>query len=220
MKTMSRDTAHFIWLGGEMPNIYQKGFNSFCFKHKTWNIRIWRNNDVEKIINESKYKHLFEKYGNKSFINKYNFIKYHILAENGGWFVDLDIEWNKSIDEMYTDTLRNRKFPDMFVPVRTQARLNAPYQKHIVQNYSNDDCLIYAREGVMWGLLDYIQKRSDGEEKPYVGEEKYEPFGPISLSQWLYDNRGDIKTVLMYENQIQNNGYYCNHLNTKGWLYG
>ena len=112
---MDRDVAHFIWIGDSMPEVYQRGFNSFCFKHKTWNIRIWRNNDVEKIINESKYKLLFEKYGNKSFINKYNFIKYHILAEHGGWFVDLDINWKKSIDELYTDTLRNRNFPAAIV---------------------------------------------------------------------------------------------------------
>lgn len=215
---MDRDVAHFIWIGDSMPEVYQRGFNSFCFKHKTWNIRIWRNNDVEKIINESKYKLLFEKYGNKSFINKYNFIKYHILAEHGGWFVDLDINWKKSIDELYTDTLRNRNFPDAIVPVRNHVRLNAPYQKHLVQNSSHDDNLIYMRKGVMWGLLDYIQKRNDGEEKPYVGEEKYEPFGPISLSQWLHDNRGNIDQLYMFENQIQNDGYYCDHLNVRGWI--
>lgn len=198
----TRTLAHFIWIGeAGMPPLYQSCLNSFVRKHPYWTVKVWLQKDVDKVVERSPYKELFNRY--TSFINRYNFVKYHILAEEGGWFVDLDIEWKLSIDQIYTDTLRERRLPQMFVPVR-QFPFSAVNQK------MNDDMLIYAEKGLLWSLIEYISQRKDIDES-----KKYEPFGPISLSRWVHETKTD--PVFLYENQIQNNGYYCNHMNGQSW---
>lgn len=184
-----------------MPDLYQKCYNTFYRKHPGWDIKLWLTQDVNRIVENSPYRDLFYKYD--SFINKYNFVKYHILAEEGGWFVDLDIEWTRSIEDIYRDFMRTARLPQMFVPVR-QFPFSAVNEK------MNDDMLIYAEKGVLWDLLKYISKRTDIDQS-----KKYEPFGPVSLSLWLH--KSDVTREYLYENQIQNNGYYCNHLNGQSW---
>ena len=198
----TRTLAHFIWIGeAGMPPLYQSCLNTFYRKHPGWTIKIWLTKDVDRIIENSPYKDLFYKYD--SFINKYNFVKYHILAQEGGWFVDLDIEWTRSIEDIYRDFMRTARLPQMFVPVR-QFPFSAVNEK------MNDDMLIYAEKGVLWDLIEYISKRTDIDQS-----KKYEPFGPVSLSLWLH--KSDVTREYLYENQIQNNGYYCNHLNGQSW---
>ncbi len=184
-----------------MPPLYQSCLNSFVKRHPYWTVKVWLQKDANEIVERSPYKELFNRH--TSFINRYNFVKYHILAEEGGWFVDLDIEWKLSIDQMYTDILRERRLPKMFVPVR-----QFPFIP--VNQKMNDDMLIYAEKGLLWSLVEYISQREDIDES-----KKYEPFGPISLSRWLHETETD--SIFLYENQIQNNGYYCNHMNGQSW---
>jgi len=195
--------AHFIWIGETgLPPFYQKCINSFYQKHPLWNIKLWTVKDADKIIQNSKYD--FFKYN--TFINRYNFIKYHILAQEGGWFVDLDITWKRSIDQIYTDKLSNRKFPDMFVPVRSHPRQK---QTNLKQN---DDMLIYARKGIFYDLLEFINNRDDVDDL-----KKYDPYGPLSLSRWVHSTTLD--TVYLYEEEIQQNGHYCSHNNNQSWIF-
>ena len=69
---------------------------------------------------------------------------------------------------------------------------------------------LYMQKGLLWNLIEYISQREDIDES-----KKYEPFGPISLSRWIH--KMEIDPVFLYENQIQNNGYYCNHMNGQSW---
>ena len=196
----TRNLAHFIWVGeAGLPTLYQNCINSFQKKHPFWRIKLWLLKDVQTIIENSKYD--FNKYD--SFINRYNFIKYHVLAQEGGWFVDLDIEWKKSIDQIYTDKIKDF-FPDLFVPVRQH-----PRQKEIILK-QNDDMLIYAKKGIFYDFLEFIDNRQDIDTTL-----KYEPYGPISLSRWLHFT--DLKRIYLFEEEIQENGYYCDHKNKKSW---
>ena len=202
----TRSLAHFIWVGdANIPTLYQKCIDSFHRKHPYWSIKFWRQKDIDGIIATSPYAENFNKY--TSFINRYNFIKYHILAEYGGWFIDMDIQWhNYSIDAIYNDKLVDRPFPNIFVPVRTHPRAK-------VNHKSNDDMLIYASKGLFFDLLKYIWDREDIDSGV-----KYEPYGPVSLSRWLHE-RQDIDRVYLYENEIQEQGFYCRHLNGQSWRY-
>ena len=138
----TKSLAHFIWIGGtKIPPLYQRCFNSFTEKHPYWEVKLWLQKDVDRVIERSPYKDLFNRY--TSFINRYNFVKYHVLAEEGGWFVDMDIEWKLNIDQIYTDILKgSEKFPQMFVPVRSLPMLP-------ITDKANDDMLIYAEKGLM-----------------------------------------------------------------------
>ena len=147
MVESNKSLAHFIWIGEEgIPYNYQKCLNSFAQLHPYWNIKIWNKNDVESIIAHSKYD--FNKY--TSFINRYNFIKYHILAQEGGWFIDLDIQWKLSLDQMIFDKVGQNSFPQLFIPVRS-----LPRQK-VVDVRSNDDMLLYTQSGLFFELLEFI----------------------------------------------------------------
>ena len=200
---MNKTLAHFIWIGNSsIPSTYMEYLNSFYKFHPNWTINIWNLKDVDSIISKSKFD--FNKY--TSFINRYNFIKYHILAEYGGWYIDLDILWKKSIDQIYTDKIKNKPFPDLFIPVRSY-----PRQKQ-VDIKTNDDMLIYSRQGLFYELLEFIDKRTDLDLS-----KKYEPYGPISLSKWVHST--DYSRVYLYESEIQQNGYYCHHIGNTGWKF-
>lgn len=199
----TKNLAHFIYIGERgLPKFYQECINTFNIKHPGWNIKLWTTEDANKILKEDGYNF----YSNDTFINRYNFVKYNILAKEGGWFVDLDIKWKRSIDEIYTDKLKSKPFPDIFIPVR-----QFPQDKR-VEYKRNDDMLLYARKGVFYDLLKFIDERED-----YDFSKRYEPYGPVSLSRWVHSTK--LKRVYLFEKEIQENGYYCEHNNSLSWKF-
>lgn len=199
----SLTTAHFIWIGEDfkLPSLYQKCLQTFYRLHIGWSIKIWRWKELKEIVSSSKYN--FEKYN--TFINRYNYLKYHILAKYGGWYVDFDIIWKKSLDELIRDKTQNKKIPQLFIPVRSFPNENNP------SLIKNDDMLLFSEPNLFWELLDVCFTRQD-----VSFDKKYEPIGPVSLSKWLHS--ASYSRIYMFENEIQENGYYCNHLNNKSWI--
>jgi len=199
---MDINNAHFIWISeNKLPGDLQKCLQTFYRLHPNWKVNLWYLKDIEPLVLNSNYD--FNKH--TSFINRYNFIKYHILAQYGGWFVDLDIKWNKSLDELMWDKSRD-KIPELFIPVRSH-----PRQKQ-VDTRLNDDMLIYARPGIFYELLEFCFNRTD-----FDPQKKYEPIGPVSLSLWLHST--NYTREYMYEWEIQENGIYCGHMNRKSWKF-
>lgn len=199
---MDINTAHFIWIGdNKLPPELQKCLQTFYKLHPNWKVNLWFWRDVQPLVLNSKYD--FNKY--TSFINRYNFIKYHVLAEHGGWFVDLDIEWYRSLDELMWDKCKG-KTPDLFIPVRS-----LPRQKQ-VDIKTNDDMLVYTRKGIFHELLEFCFNRTDVDSS-----RKYEPLGPVSLSMWLHSTQ--YTREYMYEWEIQEKGTYCNHINKNSWKF-
>ena len=199
----TRTLAHFIFIGETgLPTLYQECISSFQSKHPGWTIKLWTTKDANRILKEKDY----EYYSNDTFINRYNFVKYNILAEEGGWFVDLDIRWKRSINEIYSDKLKDRKFPDVFIPVRQYPR------ERKIRYDRNDDMLLYAKKGVFNDLLSFIDFRED-----INYDLRYEPYGPISLSKWIHST--DLDRVYLFEGEIQENGYYCEHKNSLSWKF-
>jgi len=200
---MVTNLAHFIWISDtNIPAEYRDCLQSFYRLHPGWKVNIWFWKDVEPLIRNSKYD--FNKH--TSFINRYNFIKYHILASQGGWFVDLDIRWKKSLDQLMYDKCGKDTYPDLFVPVRT-----LPRQKEIDLK-CNDDMLIFSKPGLFHELLEHCFNRTD-----YDISKKYEPLGPVSLSGWLHST--NYSREYLYEWEIQENGSYCIHANRNSWKY-
>jgi hypothetical protein len=199
----TRTLAHFIWIGeGGLPSFYQQCLNSFAKLHPYWQIKLWTKVDADGVIKNSKYD--FYKYD--SFINRYNFVKYHVLAQEGGWFVDLDIEWKLSLDQLMFDKVKGNAFPQLFIPVRSQQ------QTKQISVKDNDDMLIYTEKGLFYELLEYVNQRTGIDLT-----QRYEPYGPVSLSMWLHNT--DYTREYMYEGEIQSNGYYCNHNNGLSWKF-
>ena len=61
-------------------------------------------------------------------------------------------------------------------------------------------------------LIDFAKKRTDIDST-----KKYEPYGPVSLSMWL--DKCKYSRIYMFEDEIQQDGYYCDHKNSQSWKF-
>lgn len=203
----TKPLAHFIFFSlGSLPKFYNDCYSSFVKKHPSYKTILWTPPDIEYFLRlEDKLEEFYEL---KTFINKYNFVKYSILDKYGGWYVDLDIMWNRTLDELITDKFKKNNVTDvdLFIPVRSFPREKERDFKR------NDDMLVYAKPGIFGELIEFAKNRTDVDYS-----RKYEPFGPISLSMWL--DQCSYSRIYMFEDEIQDNGYYCHHANKQGWKF-
>jgi len=78
---------HFIWLGGKLPDAYSLIIDEW--KNKTgFDIEIWDDNKSEKFLSNKKSKGIFHR--SKSFGIKSDVLRYEILNQLGGLYVDTD----------------------------------------------------------------------------------------------------------------------------------
>jgi len=203
----TKPLAHFIFFSlGSLPKFYNDCYSSFVKRHPSYKTILWTPPDIEYFLRlENKLEEFYEL---KTFINKYNFVKYFILDKYGGWYVDLDIMWNRTLDELITDKFKKNNVTDvdLFIPVRSFPREKQRDFKR------NDDMLVYAKPGTFGELIEFAKNRTDVDYS-----RKYEPFGPISLSMWL--DQCSYSRIYMFEDEIQDNGYYCHHANKQGWKF-
>jgi inositol phosphorylceramide mannosyltransferase catalytic subunit len=87
---------HQIWLGGEIPSKYNRLINLWKEKNPNWEFKLWNDNDVKKmkLINQK----LFNASNNFGF--KSDVLRYEILYEHGGLYVDTDFQCIKSFDDL------------------------------------------------------------------------------------------------------------------------
>ena len=79
---------HFIWLGAPMPELYVKNIEDWKNKNPDFEVKIWGNKDVEDFLPTMENKELYlaaPSWGNKS-----DLLRYEILKQHGGLYVDVD----------------------------------------------------------------------------------------------------------------------------------
>lgn len=89
---------HFIWLGGELPAIYNFCIQSWQRHHPAWKIIVWDDLMAQKF--DFKNKQIFNAVSN--FGAKADILRLEILNQFGGLYVDIDFFCLKPID-YYTD---------------------------------------------------------------------------------------------------------------------
>lgn len=129
---------HQIWLGGDLPDKYLHYSLSWLKYHPTWEYRLWGDDDIDsiKMIN----RHLFNKAPNLGM--KSDILRYEILNQEGGIYVDTDFECLKSFDNLLNlEFFTGISYDDIFVSYigLLAARPNHP----IIQNCINDLVDIY-----------------------------------------------------------------------------
>ena len=199
--------AHFIYFNiGGLPEAYRQCYNSFKQKHPSYKVILWNPTDVLLHLRDEGRLEDFDKV--KTLINRYNLAKYSILDKFGGWYVDLDIMWKRSLDELIADKFKENNVTDtdLFIPVRSFPREKKRDLKR------NDDMLLYSKPKIFGELIDFAKNRTDVDLT-----KKYEPYGPVSLSMWL--GKCNYKRIYMFENEIQQDGYYCDHKNNQSWKF-
>ena len=86
---------HQIWLGGEVPEKYQRLRETWIKLHPDWEYKLWGDEDAEKfgMINDLAFRTV-KNYGAKADI-----FRYEILYREGGVYADTDFECIKSFND-------------------------------------------------------------------------------------------------------------------------
>lgn len=91
---------HYCWFGmGEMNNLMKKCVKTFSTQHPTWEVKEW--NEDNTPMNPYIVKCLKE----KKWANVSNFVRLLALYEEGGIYLDTDVEVIKTFDELLNDDL-------------------------------------------------------------------------------------------------------------------
>ena len=99
---------HQIWLGGIMPSQYQKYADTWKRYNPYWEYKLWTDKDVDDV--DMPNRDLFNSISNNG--QKSDFLRYHILNQFGGLYIDTDFECVKSFDTLsYADFLVGIGYP-------------------------------------------------------------------------------------------------------------
>ena len=79
--------------------------------------------------------------------------------------------------------------------------------------YIFDDHLIYATSDGIKKVIDYTREKFNNKE--YDVKINFEPFGPISITELIYNK--NLKANMWYDMQVQGNGWFCTHTSTRLW---
>jgi len=91
---------HQIWLGGRLPEKYVRLTKTWQEFHPTWEYRLWTDRDADRI--QMSKRNIFDACVNKGM--KSDILRYEILSQQGGLYVDTDFECLRAFDDfMYLD---------------------------------------------------------------------------------------------------------------------
>jgi len=85
---------HQIWLGSELPERYKKLAETWKNHHPDWEYRLWTDEDAKMF--DLHNRDLFEESTN--YAEKSDILRYEILYQYGGLYVDTDFECFKNFD--------------------------------------------------------------------------------------------------------------------------
>lgn len=93
-ETMIPKIIHQIWVGGPLPDKYEKFISTWKEKHPNWQYKLWLDKDIDelRLINRKIYDE------STNFAQKADIARYEILYRFGGIYVDLDFECLKPFD--------------------------------------------------------------------------------------------------------------------------
>jgi mannosyltransferase OCH1-like enzyme len=99
---------HQIWLGSELPDKYKKMSESWFIHNPDWEYTLWtdKNIDCVNIQNRDIFNSI------KNMGQKSDFLRYHILNQYGGLYIDTDFECLKPFDPLtYLDFFTGIGYP-------------------------------------------------------------------------------------------------------------
>lgn len=88
---------HYCWFGGNLlPDEYKKYIDSWKKLCPDYEIREWNESNYDV----SKNKYMFDAYHEKKWGFVPDYARFDIIYENGGFYLDTDVELLKSLDEL------------------------------------------------------------------------------------------------------------------------
>jgi len=99
---------HQIWLGCSLPAEYRKFTDSWKKFHPSWNYILWNERNISSL--KTPEWRLYDSIQNVA--QKSDYLRYHILNQYGGIYVDTDFECLKSFDDlMFLDFFTSAGYP-------------------------------------------------------------------------------------------------------------
>jgi mannosyltransferase OCH1-like enzyme len=103
---------HQIWLGSDLPDKFKKFTESWKVLNPDWEYKLWTDNDVNTI--KITKRRLFDFASNLGM--KSDILRYEILKQFGGIYVDTDFECLKSFDDLINlEFFTGVSYDDVFV---------------------------------------------------------------------------------------------------------
>jgi len=90
--------VHQIWLGSSFPEQYSVWANSWKKFNPDWEYKLWTDDNVGDVYLTREQKQIFHRI--KHIAQKSDYLRYHILNQFGGLYVDTDFECLKSFDDL------------------------------------------------------------------------------------------------------------------------
>lgn len=90
-------TIHQIWLGGEPPREVEEMMRSVQHHHPNWNYRLWTDGDLPELRNASLFQWA------PSLAMKADVLRYELLYDHGGVYLDADFQCHKPVDALFPD---------------------------------------------------------------------------------------------------------------------
>jgi hypothetical protein len=85
---------HQIWLGGEPPTQVRTWLKGWCNHHPEWEHRLWTDENRPSLRNEAAFLRA------PSFAMKADLLRYELLLDWGGIYIDADFECHRAIDDL------------------------------------------------------------------------------------------------------------------------
>lgn len=90
---------HFVWLGGDVPAEFQQYIDTWRQHHENWDIRLWHE-PPSVLCNQDLYDRASELAPGSEAQLRADILRYEILEEHGGVYVDCDFECQRSIEPL------------------------------------------------------------------------------------------------------------------------
>jgi len=152
---------HQIWLGGGMPDEFQWWCNTWREHHPHYEYKLWTDSDVDSIHIERR--DIFNAATNLG--QKSDILRYEILRQQGGIYIDTDFECLKPLDDLL--------FLDFFTGITTDA-----------------DAQLYI--GIMGSVPDHaVMNTCATSLKPYSGSDGngvMDATGPFYFTRCFFDS--------------------------------
>jgi len=87
---------HQIWLGSKIPDKYKKYADTWSLLNPEWEYKLWGDDDIKDI--HIPQKKVFNTIKNQGF--RSDFLRYNILNQFGGLYIDTDFECLKPFDNL------------------------------------------------------------------------------------------------------------------------
>ncbi len=212
------NNINFIWIGEVVPPPFIENWKKCVKLNPNYNVRLFRDKDLDNFARKFG---IFDIYKKINLVNRINLAKYLTLHYYPGFFSDLDIIWYKPIDQLLrfpVNKFYNGAFWPNYNTIHTNPEFISCVRPYIYtycgeKTYIFDDHLMYATSGGIKRVIEYMRDKWVGRSfNPYI---KFEPFGPVSLTEMVYDKK--IKANMWYDDQVQGKGWFCTHTSARLW---